>query len=54
MEDSLQPQPWLIPKGLYDKLMALPPGTDVTEYFEFEPGWDLKVTTGLPVEGEAR
>jgi hypothetical protein len=35
-----------IPKDLYDELVALPHGTDVTEYFEFSPGWDLKVTTG--------
>lgn len=42
---ELDQGPWLIPQELYDKLMALPPGTDVTEFFEFEPAWDLTVTT---------
>ena len=37
--------PWLVPQNLYDQLMALSPGTDVTHLFEFEPGWDLTVTT---------
>lgn len=37
-------RPMEIPQALYDELMALPPGTDITEYFEFEPGWDLRVT----------
>lgn len=35
---------WLIPQDIYDELMALPPGTDVTGYFIFEPGWNLTVT----------
>lgn len=40
--------PMLIPQELYDHLMALPPGTDVSEFFEFEPGWNLSVTTKPP------
>jgi len=36
---------WLIPKELYDHLMSLPPGTDVSAYFKFEPGWNLTATT---------
>lgn len=43
MNEREQPVLYL-PQELYDKLMALPEGTDVTEYFEFSPGWDLKVT----------
>lgn len=36
--------PLLVPQELYDRLMALPPGTDITEHFAFETGWDLTVT----------
>lgn len=37
-------EPWCLPQDVYDRLMALPDGTDVTEMFEFEPGWNLTVT----------
>lgn len=40
------PQDMYVPQDLYDHLMSLPPGTDITEYFEFSPGWNLKVETG--------
>lgn len=45
--EGIEPEqgPLLLPQELYDQLMALPPGTDVTDLFEFEPGWDLTVTT---------
>ncbi len=33
-----------LPQDVYDEIMALPPGSDITRYFEFEPGWDLRVT----------
>lgn len=42
---DIEQGPLLLPQDLYDKLMALPPGTDVSEFFDFEPGWDLTVTT---------
>lgn len=35
-----------IPQDLYDRLMALPDGTDISEYFKCTPGWDLVVTVG--------
>jgi hypothetical protein len=43
---DLEQGPMLLPQEMYDHLMSLPPGTDVTHYFEFKPGWDLTVTTG--------
>lgn len=43
-----EPEPFYVPQEFYDMLMSLPPGTDVTEFFEFSPGWDLKVATGGP------
>jgi hypothetical protein len=38
-------EPWYLPQDVYDHLMSLPPGTDITHLFEFEPGWDLRVVT---------
>lgn len=42
-------QPMYLPQDMYDLLMSLPDGTDLSEFFDIkfsEPGWDLKVTKG--------
>lgn len=54
MTETDQPGVWVLPQELYDELMALPPGTDVTELFEFEPAWNLRITTMPSQEGENR
>lgn len=41
-----QPAPWIISQELYDTFMAMPPGTDITAYFETDPEWNLTITTG--------
>lgn len=48
-----EPKPLIVPQEMYDHLMSLPPGTDITDYFHehftFEPGWEnMTVTTEEP------
>lgn len=38
--------PMMLPQDVYDYLMSLPPGTDITHLFEFDDSdWKITVTT---------
>ena len=40
---SPQPAPLLLPQDLYDEIMALPDGADLSEYFvSHDPAWVIK------------
>lgn len=51
METRRDMKPWTVPQNFYDRVMEMPDGADVTEFFESDdPEWRVVKITLLKTE----